>query len=104
MLFRRAVIVVAILAIASQGYAQTAKSPASAKASAGPRPATVRGSDVNRQNPDGSTPLQWAVYNGDVAEAKRLLRAGADVTIANKYGASPMTLCLLYTSPSPRDS
>jgi ankyrin repeat protein len=92
LLFRPVVIVVAILAIASQGYAQSAKPSASAKASAGSRPATVRGSDVNRQNPDGSTPLQWAVYNGDAAEAKRLLRAGADVTIANKYGASPMTL------------
>ena len=48
--------------------------------------------DVNRRNPDGSTPLQWAVYNGDVAEAKRLLRAGADVSLANKYGATPMSL------------
>ena len=48
--------------------------------------------DVNRRAVDGSTPLQWAVYNGDVAEVRRLLRAGADVTIANNYGASPMTL------------
>ena len=42
--------------------------------------------------PDGSTPLQWAVYNGDVAEARRLLRAGADVSLANNYGATPMSL------------
>jgi ankyrin repeat protein len=48
--------------------------------------------DVNRRNPDGSTPLQWAVYNGDLAEAKRLLRLGADVSIANNYGATPMGL------------
>ena len=48
--------------------------------------------DVNRRNPDGSTPLQWAVYNGDVAEVKRLLRLGADASIANKYGATPMSL------------
>ena len=48
--------------------------------------------DVNRRNPDGSTPLQWAVYNGDVTEAKRLLRAGANVKLANKYGATPMSL------------
>ena len=51
-----------------------------------------RKEDVNRRNPDGSTPLQWAVYNGDVAEVKRLLRAGADASIANKYGATPMSL------------
>ena len=48
--------------------------------------------DVNQRNPDGSTPLQWAVYNGDVAEAKRLLRAGANVSLANHYGATPMSL------------
>jgi ankyrin repeat protein len=54
------------------------------------RPASKN--DVNRRNPDGSTPLQWAVYNGDVAEAKRLLRAGANVSLASHYGATPMSL------------
>jgi len=48
--------------------------------------------DVNRRNVDGSTPLQWAVYKGDVAEARRLLRAGANVSLANNYGATPMSL------------
>jgi ankyrin repeat protein len=48
--------------------------------------------DLNRRDVDGSTPLQWAVYKGDVAEARRLLRAGADVSLANHYGATPMTL------------
>ncbi len=48
--------------------------------------------DVNRRNADGSTPLQWAVYNGDVTEARRLLRAGANVALANNYGATPMSL------------
>ena len=51
-----------------------------------------RTEDVNRRNADGSTPLQWAVYAGDVAEVKRLLRAGADVSLANNYGATPMSL------------
>jgi len=52
----------------------------------------TRKEDVNRRNVDGSTPLQWAVYKGDVAEVRRLLKAGADVTLANNYGATPMTL------------
>ena len=41
---------------------------------------------------DGSTPLQWAVYNGDVAEVTRLIKSGADVKLANNYGATPMSL------------
>jgi ankyrin repeat protein len=48
--------------------------------------------DVNRRNVDGSTPLQWAVADENVAEVKRLLRAGAKVSIANNYGATPMGL------------
>jgi len=42
--------------------------------------------------PDGSTPLQWAAYRSDVAEVKRLLAAGADVSQANVYGVTPMQL------------
>jgi ankyrin repeat protein len=59
---------------------------------AAPLGAQRRADDVNRRNVDGSTPLQWAVYNGDVAEVKRLLHAGADVSLANNYGATPMSL------------
>jgi ankyrin repeat protein len=55
----------------------------------------VRGAedaDVNARKPDGSTPLQWAVYDDDVAEVRRLIAAGADVSLANDYGATPMSL------------
>ena len=48
--------------------------------------------DVNAREPDGSTALQWAVYRGDVGEVQRLIKAGADVRIANAYGATPMSL------------
>ncbi len=47
---------------------------------------------VNDRAPDGSTPLQWAVFEVDVDEARRLLEAGADVALTNNYGASPMSL------------
>ena len=90
----RAVVAFAVVAssLSWSLQAQTAKTePASAKASTRPRPAS-RAQDVNRRNVDGSTPLQWAVYNGDLGEARRLLKAGADVTLANNYGATPMTL------------
>ena len=64
------------LAVATPIAAQTASRPAARPASAA-KP--VAREDVNRRNPDGSTPLQWAVYTGNVAEVKRLLRAGAKV-------------------------
>ena len=48
--------------------------------------------DVNARRVDGSTPLQWAAFNDDVAEAKRLIAAGADVKLKNNYGISPMLL------------
>ncbi len=48
--------------------------------------------DVNARRVDGSTPLQWAAFAGDVAEVKRLIAAGADVKAKNNYGISPMLL------------
>jgi ankyrin repeat protein len=42
--------------------------------------------------PDGSTPLEWAVFKGDVAQAKKLLAAGADVKAMNAYGVNAMQL------------
>jgi ankyrin repeat protein len=44
------------------------------------------------RGPDGSTPLQWAVYRNDAAEVKRLLKAGAKIGEANDYGATPMQM------------
>jgi uncharacterized protein len=48
--------------------------------------------DVNARLADGSTALQWAVYNGDLAEVQRLIKAGADVKAVNRYGASAMSI------------
>ncbi|HEY5667267.1 MAG TPA: ankyrin repeat domain-containing protein [Gammaproteobacteria bacterium] len=47
---------------------------------------------VNDRAPDGSTPLQWAVFEVEVDEVRRLLEAGADVALTNNYGASAMSL------------
>jgi uncharacterized protein len=44
------------------------------------------------RKPDGSTPLMSATFQGDVAEAGRLLKEGADVKAINSYGVNAMQL------------
>ena len=44
------------------------------------------------RKPDGSTPLMVASFEGDVAEAGRLLKEGANVKATNAYGVNAMQL------------
>ena len=48
--------------------------------------------DPNIAEPDGTTPLHWAVRNNDIALVDRLIRAGADVKATNRYGISAIAL------------
>jgi uncharacterized protein len=48
------------------------------------------GADVNRAQPDGSTPLHWAAYRVDQELVQRLLKKGARANVVNRYGASPL--------------
>jgi ankyrin len=48
--------------------------------------------DPNIAEPDGTTPLHWAVRNNDAALVDRLIRAGADVKATNRYGISAIAL------------
>jgi ankyrin repeat protein len=52
----------------------------------------VRSLDTDERGPDGSTPLQWAVYDQDIDKVRALIRAGADVNAVNNYGANAMQL------------
>jgi len=47
---------------------------------------------VNAPQPDGTTALHWAVRHDDLATAKALIQAGADVKAANRYGVTPIAL------------
>jgi len=47
---------------------------------------------AEQAGPDGTTPLQQAVYAGDVDAVRRLLHDGADPRAANQFGATPMML------------
>jgi ankyrin repeat protein len=48
--------------------------------------------DVNHREPDGMTPLHYAVLNNDLAVVQALLRAGADVNARTRYGVNPVYL------------
>ena len=90
-----------LLAVASVGF-----SPAIAAEAADPgliaaieavdedgvRAALARGADVTAADPDGTTPLHWAVHANDDAIVGLLLEAGADAAAANRYGVRPLSL------------
>jgi ankyrin repeat protein len=48
--------------------------------------------DVNAPQPDGTTALHWAVRQDDLETANLLIRAGANVKAANRFGATPLSL------------
>ena len=51
------------------------------------------------QEPDGTTPLHWAVLKDDLETVQRLLRAGASVKSATRYGVTPLTLAATNGNP-----
>ncbi len=55
-------------------------------------------SDVNAQQPDGATAMQWAAYRNELALADLLIAAGANVKTANREGATPLYLASLQGS------
>lgn len=48
--------------------------------------------EVDHSEPDGMTPLHYAVLNNDVTVAAALLRAGADINARTRYGVNPIYL------------
>src|SRR6185436_14157184 len=47
---------------------------------------------ANAAEADGTTALHWAVRADDIGSAQLLLRAGANVKAANRYGITPFSL------------
>ena len=48
--------------------------------------------DVNTPQDDGTTALHWAAERDDLETAAMLVRAGANVKAANRYGVTPLSL------------
>lgn len=63
-------------------------------AEAGDRDAALEhiaaGADVNVRGLDGTTPVMWAAYYGDIELVEALIGAGADVTKHNDFGTSAL--------------
>src|SRR5215475_134513 len=87
---RRIALGLAIAALASVANAQTLAD----RIQAGDRKAALAmiasGADVNKAQPDGSTPLHWAAYRVDRELVQTLLKKGAKADVVNRYGASPL--------------
>ena len=52
--------------------------------------------DVNVPQADGATAIQWAAYRNDLEMADLLIRAGANVKLANREGATPLYLASIH--------
>src|SRR5580698_1367173 len=55
---------------------------------------------INTPQPDGTTALHWAVRRDDLSTADALLKAGADVKAANRYGVTPIALAATNGNPA----
>ncbi|HLQ79202.1 MAG TPA: ankyrin repeat domain-containing protein, partial [Terriglobia bacterium] len=51
--------------------------------------------DVNEAEPDGTTALHWAARADNLPIAELLIRAGANVKLANRYGVTALNLACL---------
>src|SRR5947207_9526501 len=49
------------------------------------------GADVNRAQPDGTSPLIWAVDRTEYEIAEALIAKKADVNAINEFGVAPLT-------------
>jgi len=56
------------------------------------RAALARSVDLTATDPDGTTPLHWAVHENEPGIVKLLLDAGADPQASNRYGVRPIAL------------
>ena len=56
------------------------------------RAALDGGADVTATEPDGTTPLHWAVHANDPGIVELMLAAGADAAATNRYGVAPIAL------------
>src|SRR5271157_1319564 len=55
------------------------------------RLATTKGTNVNATGADGTTAVMYAAANNDLELVRALIKAGANVKLANQFGTSALT-------------
>lgn len=96
------ILAMAVLVTSSMGFAPAAysSSPVAAAARADDlarlRELLSAGGDVNLAEPDGTTPLLWAVYNSSPELVRLLLDADADANVANSLDITPLLQASRY--------
>jgi len=92
-LFAAGIALMAIGAAYAAGTTGSAVADAAEKGDIGTvRTLLAQKADVNAQQADGATAIQWASYANNVALADVLIKAGANVKLANNDGATPLSL------------
>ncbi len=100
------VVLAALVTAAASGFAPLAYAVGSIAAAARTddlaqaRQLIKAGANVNVPEPDGSTPLLWAVYNSSPQLVQLLLDAGADPNLPNTLGITPLLQAGRYGNAS----
>jgi ankyrin repeat protein len=89
---KRAFAIVAVLLAASLGGAELTLVDAVKAGNVDAVRTLLKSGNVNLAEPDGTTPLHWAVRDDQPDVARLLLTAGAHVNAANRYGVTPLSI------------
>ena len=92
---KRAILAVScVIAAGLPLVAQAQKDSLASLIEAGNRKAALErihaGADVNEAQPDGTRPIQWAVYRVDYELVEALLAKKAKVNVSNDFGSAPL--------------
>src|SRR5262245_42135286 len=75
-------------------FSQSPKEPLANLIESGNRKAALEriraGADVNEAQPDGTRPIQWAVYKVDYELLGALIARKANLNVRNEFGATPI--------------
>jgi uncharacterized protein len=86
--------IVLTLVVAAPILAQTPKGALASLIEAGNRKAALdrirAGADVNEAQPDGTRPINWAVYRLDYELTQALMAKKANLNVRNEFGSTPI--------------